>query len=514
MERSIKEEIQILQLSIFQDFFELQMTARYGPNWIDEVIKYCENYVNSYNKNLKDYEDKLKSYENEIKAYKDETNDKKSTEKSSIKYSKKPKEPIKPKQSAKFFSYETIVNNKKSKGKIMIDKRCFDITLLYALIMKPKFFSVCKPENSEDEIFSNYITNIKDDRNTLHGHVPNLDDIIHLNALQAVSIQNARDFIEYLDRLGWSSGNDNRKNFISKYKKIINALGAKMSGFTTEAEKLVETSKGAAEKSENEKIVTLPPKVHILISVQNQKGESVSGYQLEIRNRSNETVASWISSKEDFQIYIDSGQYRIEEIKVPQGYKTGSAYSFEVSRDNENNRYVKTVERALSNDALYVKAFGYLVDSEEYPTAVSLLTELEQENHLESIMLLSFLYKQGIGVRKDSEKSSELLDFASFQMDESSWLSCAEQLIEERNYIKATPYCLAYSQKYESGDGFYKAGIIFLKKIKNYEFCKLCFKLALDKGNMKAKQAYDYICGLVDKIGKEEFIKKMNAELN
>lgn len=450
MKLSTRDKIQDLQQSVFQDFFEIQMTAHFGSDWINRIIEYCEAGVNEH------------------------TN---------------PSGPL--------FSYQTIVDMKENKGATMISKTDFDITILFAL-MKENFIDVCKPKDSGRRVFKNYIRNIKDDKNQLGSHISNLKDIIYVKKLESESLYHVREFIVYLESLGWGSENDNRKEFIEKYKTEISELVDEMSGGGNKTDELATTLKPQA----NGKSGISIEKVHILVSVQDRNGNIVSGYKLEIKNANNETVASWTSSKEDFRIYIDSGKYRIEVIQAPQGYKTGNAFFFEVSSDNENKRYVKIVERAVSNDALYVKGFGYLVEAEDYPKAITLLTELEQDNHLESIMLLSFLYRYGIGVRKDAEKSRELLDSASFKEDESSWLDYAQKLISERNYIKAVPYCLAYSQRYENGDGFYQAGIIFTSKIKNYKFCKLFFKLALDKGVMDARKPYEALC----KRGKDRYM--------
>lgn len=450
MELSIRDKIQDLEQSVLQDYFEIQMTTHFGPDWVKKIIEYCEGGASS------------------------QTN---------------PSGPL--------HSYQAIVKMKENKGAEMISKTDFDITLLYAL-MKEDFTDICKPQNSKGRIFKNYIRNIKDNKNHLGSHISNLKDRIHVKKLEAEALYEVREFIVFLERLGWDSEDDNKKEFIEKYKQEINVLDTAMSGDSNEAERFLTIPRAQA----NENVTISLPKVHILVSVQDRNGNIVSGYKLEIKNGNNETVASWTSSKEDFRIYIESGKYRIEELQAPKGYKTGNAYSFEVSSNNENKRYVKTVERAVSNDALYVKAFGYLVEAEDYPKAITLLTELEQDNHVESLMLLSFLYRYGIGVRKDAKKSRELLDFASFQEDESSWLDHAKKYIGTRNYIKAIPYCLAYSQRYENGDGFYQAGIIFISNIKNYKFCKLFFKLALDKGVMDARKPYEALC----KKGKDRYM--------
>ena len=454
---SIRDKIQDLQLSVFQDYLEIQMDASYGDAWIDEIIRFCENKVET-------------------------------SRASSIK-------------PPNFHSYKKIVKEKREKGAIRIDKKSFDITLLYSLLHFD-FLNVCKAENNDTDVFQNYITVIKNNKNELASHISDLQDVIYVNKLQTDSLYNLKEFIVYLERLGWRSKSDAKKDFIERYKEKINALSIEMSGVGTESEVPTKTSKGQTDESANEMPSFTAEKVHIFVSVQDQKGNIVSGYKLEMRNINNETVASWTTSNEEFCFFIESGKYRIVEIKVPQGYKKGNDYFFEVESENENKHYVKSVERAVSNDELYIKAFGYLANPAKYEEAVSLLTNLEKNNYIEAVLLLAFLFEQGIGVPKDSEKSKELLDFASFQQDESLWYKNAEKLIEEEKYSKAVPYYLAYSQKKEEGDGFYQAGRIFIKRIINYEFCKLCFRLAFDNGKLEAKSPYEY----VSKKGKDGYM--------
>lgn len=222
-----------------------------------------------------------------------------------------------------------------------------------------------------------------------------------------------------------------------------------------------------------------------------------------MKNADKDVIAEWISSSEPLLITVSPGEYYIEETRIPEIYKKGDTIAVVVSDVEELQTFIKRVERSISEDRLFYEAFEKINQEETIKQGMDILNQLESNNHMESILLLAFFTKHGIYTLKNEEKSKELLSFASFQEDESTWITKANDIVKEKKYLYAVPYYLAYSIQMGSGEGYYQAGRVFLKNIKNYELCKKCFELAIEAKCEDAKKPYDYIC----KIGKEQYLK-------
>ena len=65
-----------------------------------------------------------------------------------------------------------------------------------------------KPYDSTATAFQRYIDNIRNDKNLLVSHITNVDDDIKNQGLESSALVNLRDFILYLNRLGWGNGTD------------------------------------------------------------------------------------------------------------------------------------------------------------------------------------------------------------------------------------------------------------------------------------------------------------------
>lgn len=428
MRVGIRDKIQHLQLSILQDYLEIKLLARDGDGWINSIISHCENKVSS--------------------------NDQRKQ------------------------TYKKIADEKRFKGAVMVTKKSFDITLLNALLQFD-FPNDCSPDPSDVQVFKNYIKDITNNKNDLASHISDLEDNYYIDKLERDSLFNLRNFILYLERLGWALDNERQKAYIATYKSKIQELDDELSG---------------------PKILQ---KVSVSIAVKDRTGNYVPDYRLKMVNDRNQIVAQWTSSNESFSILVDIGNYTIESKKNPKGYKCISEIPIQVTQNDEDKEFLVTSERSMSNEELYVEAFDCMANPGKYDKCISTLEILEKDNYLDAVLLLAFLLDNGVCGKQDKGKAQELLMFAGFQEDEATWSEKAKSLCRERKFKSAVPYYLAGSLKNGSGDGFYQAARIFLIEVKNYEICKLCFKLAVECGVEDAKKPYDGICQMsVDKYMK------------
>ena len=428
MSVGVRDKIQHLQLSILQDYLEIKLKKKHGHAWINNIIEHCENKVSS----------------NDLRKQ----------------------------------TYKKVVDEKRNKGAVMVTKKSFDITLLNALLQFD-YPNDCCADPLDVQVFKNYIRDIANNKNDLASHISDLEDSYYIEKLERDSILNLRNFILYLERLGWDSDENSHKEFIQRYKDEIRKLDDDLSRTKS------------------------LQKVNVSIILKDSYDKAVSGYRLRIINYANQTVTEWTSSSETFSILVDVGEYRVESIKNPQGYKSIDEESFEVLDGEVEKKLVIYAECSLTNEEQYIEAFNCLADSEQYGKGISILGRLERANLMEAILLLAFLLEKGIYGKYDVQKSNELLTFAGFQEDESTWDSKAEQLQKDEKWESAIPYYLASSMKSGSGMGYFISARILLRKVKNYELCRECFKLAVSCGIKDAEKPYDYIC----KIGKEEYMK-------
>lgn len=428
MSVGIRDKIQHLQLSILQDYLEIKLKMKYDDEWINKIIEYCENNYS-------------------------------------------PSDPRKQ-------QYQNVVDIKRNKGVVMVTKKSFDITLLSSLL-RFDFVDDCCADPSDVQVFKKYIKKITENKNKLASHISDLTDKYLISSLENDSLINLRDFILYLDRLGWSSCDETQKDFINKYRDRI--------------QKLYEETSGTKSVQ----------KVKISIAVKDVFGTFISGFRLKIIDKEGKTVNIWTSSDEVDSISVDAGKYLIESVKKPKGYKDISAISISAS-EGENEKTLEILaERTVTDEELFIEAFDCLSDVKQYRKGISLLEKLAKANYLEAIMLLSFLTDKGLCVEQDSDRAQELATLAESIEKESEWIGKAEKMKQGKKWKMAIPYYLASSMKTEFGDGFFQAARILLIKVKNYEFCKECFRYAFTYGNQDAETPYEYIC----KIGEENYMR-------
>ena len=477
----VMHKIYDIQLSILQDYLEIKMREIHSDNWIKKIIEVCEKKVNK----CEDDKKLGKSYP----SY--------------------------------YGKYKAIVDIKNDIGEILINKKSFDISFLTSLLSYDlKFLCYAVRFDNEEakrnnkELFMKYIEKIQNDRNELHGHLSDTSNEYRIGSLTSKSIEDLNNFLSYLDLIGWCKGALPQQNFIKTYKAKIESLNDwnygrininQILSQTPHKKEIINNSSSINDDKSSNKQKSIVQRVNIFVAVKDQMDRFIPGYNLKLLNSKNETIAMWTSSTSSFSLLTDVGEYHIEEVVVPKDYKKGDIFKFIVKSEDANKTFVKTVEHSISNEELYTKAFKYLTDSKTYEQGISLLFKLEKDNFLEAQLLLAFLLRTGICCKADISKAEELLMFAGLQKDEGTWLDCAVNNINEGKYALAFPYYTAYSQKTEKGNGYYQAGRLLITNVKNYEFCRTCFKLAIENGlnDENAKKAYDFIC----KIGKEQYMK-------
>ncbi len=381
---------------------------------------------------------------------------------------------IKLRSEPKNHTYKNVVDIKRNKGAVMVTKRSFDITILHALL---RFDFIYKCFVSDRDIFSNYIRDITQDKNKLASHISDLEDRYLIQKLERDCLLHVRDFLLYLERSGWTGGE--KDVYLSKYNKEIEML-----------EQILSSNKSSK-------------KVRINVSVIDDKGFIIPGFKMNLLTNNGELVNSWRTDDEPFITLLEPGHYVLKEVRPAQNYKRGEDTQYEVTETDIVQSFVKKVTINISDSDLFKKALSSLTSGLGKKEGTSLLRSLEEKNHLQSLLVLSFLYKTGIACEQDMKKGSELIDFAGFQSDEATWFDEAESLSGQEKYNEAVAFYLGYSQRYDKPEGYYEAGRIFLKKIKNYELCKKCFELSSKMGYESAKTPYEYL----NNINEEEFMK-------
>lgn len=504
-----RDRIQDLQLSILQDYLEIVLRDKYGDGWIEQIITLSES---KYNKKDDHWQ-----------------------------------------------TYKRVAEDKRDKGRVMVTKKTFDVTLLNALILFD-FRSDCCADPGDERAFKNYIKNITDNKNTLASHISDLSDTYYIDKLARDSIYNLREFVLYLDRLGWSSADAAKREFISTYRASIGELDSELSGGRR------------------------PQKVSVQIAVQDDAGGVVEDCTMRLVNSDGQTVAQWLSSRIPFLFLADVGTYTMESVQVPAAYaairtsiqvttednnrvftalairqapagdsgrsghpqnangarqgapggsgspnrqpgaaQSGSAQNHRQQGGNKGNRQggagIPDLHQGEPQNAagqtgggtrkepttsqLYNEAFDAMADPSQNEHCLELLERLEAGNDLKSAMLLAFLLEQGVCGRRDADKAGELLMFAGFQEDESTWMETADSYSRKREFRSAVPYYLAASMAGHNGDGYYQAGRIFTREIRNYRMCRQCLELAVIHGVREAQKPFEIMC----KISEQQYLQ-------
>lgn len=164
MQGNIRNEINDIQLSVLQDFLELQMKNHYGNGWMCEV----EQVVNS------------KISLNDTRAN----------------------------------TYRSLYDKIQRNGIETVDKKDMDITLVSALLMYD-FIHIC----SVGTAFRAQVGRIRTDKNEYISHNSDLNDKISNNIMELSSLKNLKLFLEYLRNAGWN--NSGSEAFIHEYEKRV-----------------------------------------------------------------------------------------------------------------------------------------------------------------------------------------------------------------------------------------------------------------------------------------------------
>ena len=190
--RTMKCDVQSLQLQILQEFFKLQMAAAYGTSWTCEVARVVEEKFAA--------DDQFKH------------------------------------------NYIGIKNILDNEGVETLDEKRMDVTVLSSLILY-NFLNECRVGSK----FEEHIQRIRNDKNVLISHLSNPTDILEGTTRKTQALMNLRNFLRYLANSDWQ--HPRKVMFTSKFLKVIESAAAELTGDTSsQAEDLKKLSFGRLEE--------------------------------------------------------------------------------------------------------------------------------------------------------------------------------------------------------------------------------------------------------------------------
>ena len=170
--KGTSDELTGLQKKLLTDYLDLQLSKRYGANWVEWMLQDIRQRMND------------NTVSKESKA-----------------------------------SYREIIKIKETQGQVKVISK-LDISLLNTLLQFT-YFNECKPEETDEngKAFCRYIRNIVEDRNDI-AHEPEKDvKFLHKAAMDCYT--NLSDFIGYLKALGWDNGDEKERAYVTKYERIL-----------------------------------------------------------------------------------------------------------------------------------------------------------------------------------------------------------------------------------------------------------------------------------------------------
>lgn len=147
----------------------------------------------------------------------------------------------------------------------------------------------------------------------------------------------------------------------------------------------------------------------------------------------------------------------------------------------------------LTLEQLYEQSMGMFGDASLFGKATDILEYCATKmNYLPAILMMAFLYRTGIGGKKDEKKSKDQLMWASFQKDENSWFEDAEKLREDNHKEQAIALFMAYGMMKECADGYLEASKLWMRlKPPSFELTKACAAEAASLGNEDGNHLYN-----------------------
>lgn len=107
------------------------------------------------------------------------------------------------------------------------------------------------------------------------------------------------------------------------------------------------------------------------------------------------------------------------------------------------------------------------------------LIRAEKKNDLNFSLLLAFLYKEGIVVEKNKEKSDEFILLSDLMLDQNVWKNEADKCKKNQELERALVLYLGIAIQNDDLEGYMYAGKIFLN-LDNYHFAKICLEKVKD----------------------------------
>lgn len=184
--------------------------------------------------------------------------------------------------------------------------------------------------------------------------------------------------------------------------------------------------------------------------------------------------------------------------------------------DERISDYYSSIEKYLTSikkfsvDELLRSFVRDLSDESKQSNVIEQIIKYDKEDNVLSTILLSFLMREGIYIKKDIEMAKEKMDWVTFTQDPNTWLSKAQECKKEQDFEYAALWFLGHAMNYNDASAYLEALKLWTKTLKNYDVSLACAEkvIEIDSSNEDIKKFKGY---LIEK-GKDIF-KIMFGEL-
>ena len=285
IQETMRDEIQFVQLSMLQDYVEIML----GKKHMSKIIKACKKREGT-------------------------------------------------KDNGKVASFLTIVNEK---GNNRVTKRDLDITLIVYLLsnnFREHCFDIdltgCEDDEAQKaaikftkKAFFNYLSGIRVNRNGIsHISDVSVENKEQIHELQKQAYLYSRDFLCFLENVGWAIGDETREDYLEKYKNALNKMA-------------------------DEVFYSWNNKFPVTIKVIDEDDIRISGYKLKLTNSKGELISEWTTGEGDYTIDLIPGKYRIIEDDQPTGFSTSADMVIKVTEDADQE-IIKRVNRDINSSLI------------------------------------------------------------------------------------------------------------------------------------------------------------------